>query len=71
MRIREMFEERQKLSVNQEEQKKAYQRKLEKVKEVELKLRNRKIDESTAIDELNGLRGWFFTAFDIDYIFRL
>jgi hypothetical protein len=57
MRIREMFEERQKLSVNQEEQKKAYQRKLEKVKEVELKLRNRKIDESTAIDELNGLRG--------------
>ncbi len=66
-----MFEERQKLSVNQEEQKKAYQRKLEKVKEVELKLRNRKIDESTAIDELNGLRGWFFTAFDIDYIFRL
>lgn len=57
MRIREMFEERQKLSVNQEEQKKAYQRKLEKVKEVEVKLRNRKIDESTAIDELNGLRG--------------
>ena len=57
MRIREMFEERQKLSVNQEEQKKAYQRKLEKVKEVEFKLRNRKIDESTAIDELNGLRG--------------
>jgi hypothetical protein len=57
MRIREMFEERQKLSVNQEEQKKAYQRKLEKVKEVEMKFRNRKIDESTAINELNGVRG--------------
>ena len=52
-----MFEERQRLSENQEEQKKLYQRKLEKVKEVEEKFKNRKIDEFTAIHELNGIRG--------------
>lgn len=57
MRIREMFDERQRLSENQEEQKKLYQRKLDKVKEVEEKFKNRKIDEFTAIHELNGIRG--------------
>jgi hypothetical protein len=57
MRIREMFEERQRLSENQEEQKKLYQRKIEKVKEVEEKFKNRKIDEFTAIHELNGIHG--------------
>ena len=69
MRIREMFEERQRLSENQEEQKKLYQRKIEKVKEVEEKFKNRKIDEFTAIHELNGIHGWFVKCFKYWYLY--
>lgn len=56
-RIRGLYEERQSISKAREEQKRFYKRKLDQVKEIEFKYRNRKIDERTAVFELGGLRG--------------